>query len=142
MWDESRGLPKHISHYSGVDWDDDDHERPRRQTPTPGGAIAGFVLILVLTVIFASAGAPGVFLAFMVLMAIVSLVGGLAASEKEARRIRHAAWEKETARERLVEDVAYSVRESMKGTIKVRCRYCGGLNGEEDEKCESCGAPL
>lgn len=26
--------------------------------------------------------------------------------------------------------------------VKTRCRYCGALNEEHDEKCGSCGAPL
>lgn len=26
--------------------------------------------------------------------------------------------------------------------IRVRCRYCGSLNPQEDEKCIGCGAPL
>lgn len=26
--------------------------------------------------------------------------------------------------------------------IKVKCRYCGGLNSQTDEKCGFCGAPL
>lgn len=26
--------------------------------------------------------------------------------------------------------------------VKVRCRYCGGLVGEDDRRCPSCGGPL
>ncbi|HIH01701.1 TPA: hypothetical protein HA259_06475 [Thermoplasmata archaeon] len=26
--------------------------------------------------------------------------------------------------------------------VRVRCRYCGTLNGEHEEKCDSCGANL
>ena len=26
--------------------------------------------------------------------------------------------------------------------IRVRCGYCGSLNGEDDERCDSCGASL
>ena len=31
---------------------------------------------------------------------------------------------------------------AVKSTIKVRCTYCGTLNEEDAEKCESCGGPL
>lgn len=77
------------------------------------------------------------------LLAVISLIGGLAASKDEERR-RAMVEQREVEamdRDRLVEDITRSVKKSM-GFIKVRCRYCGGLNDEHDEKCESCGAPL
>jgi hypothetical protein len=29
-----------------------------------------------------------------------------------------------------------------RGLVKVRCRYCGGLGDEANDRCPSCGAPL
>ena len=31
---------------------------------------------------------------------------------------------------------------AVKSTIKVRCKYCGTLNEEDANKCESCGGAL
>lgn len=99
-------------------------------------------MIIVIALILAAAGLPGVFVGVMFLFAVIALIGGLAASKDEAdRRFAEELAEAE-ARERFVDDVANSVKERMTGMIKVRCRYCGALNGEHDEKCESCGAPL
>lgn len=54
--------------------------------------------------------------------------------------------EQKAERERAAEEArseAFAQRvASQNDGIKVRCRYCGALNDEHDEKCESCGAPL
>jgi hypothetical protein len=43
-----------------------------------------------------------------------------------------------TARQKEIEEIVKAV----KSTIRVRCRYCGTLNEEKANNCESCGANL
>jgi hypothetical protein len=45
---------------------------------------------------------------------------------------------REQDRKREIEEIVKAV----KATIKVRCRYCGRLNEEKANKCESCGGAL
>jgi RNA polymerase subunit RPABC4/transcription elongation factor Spt4 len=46
-------------------------------------------------------------------------------------------------RYRVLKRYAKSVVELRKdASVKVRCRYCGSLNADEAERCESCGATL
>ena len=49
--------------------------------------------------------------------------------------------------ERKVEKLQADFQEELEkkrqqDLIKVKCRYCGGLNSQTDEKCGFCGAPL
>lgn len=105
-----------------------------------------FIGVLILAVAFASfaasIGAPWFFViaAFVVPFLWVANVLIRRGVEEERRAEAQRAADEE--RERLKEEVAQSVKETMKGTIKVRCRYCGALHDESDEKCSSCGAPL
>jgi uncharacterized membrane protein len=46
----------------------------------------------------------------------------------------------EEQRKEQIEEIAKSIKDQM--TVKVRCRYCGSLNDENANKCESCGAAL
>jgi uncharacterized membrane protein len=46
----------------------------------------------------------------------------------------------EEERKEQIEEIAKVIKDQM--TVKVRCRYCGGLNDEKANKCESCGAAL
>lgn len=100
------------------------------------------VMMMFMSIVFASVGAPGLFAAFPLLMGLVFIVLGLAANDREKRLAEEERVRAEEERDRFKEEIAQSVKETMKGTIKVRCRYCGGLNDEHEEKCESCGAPL
>lgn len=115
-------------------------ERPRISTA------AIFVGVTIVAVVFASfaasIGAPS----FIIIMAFVmpffwvaNILIRRGIEEERKAKERRAAYEE---REQLKEEVAQSVRTSMKGAIKVRCRYCGALSDVHDEKCESCGAPL
>ncbi len=102
----------------------------------------GFVVFLVVVIVFATMGAPGFMLAVMIVGAVLFLIIGLVSSAIENEKIARAEEAEMEARERFKQEIAQSVKEKLDGTIKVRCRYCGALNGEDDEKCESCGAPL
>jgi RNA polymerase subunit RPABC4/transcription elongation factor Spt4 len=47
------------------------------------------------------------------------------------------------ARYAVLRRYASKVEELRKeSAIRVRCRYCGGLNAQDAEKCLTCGAPL
>lgn len=113
----------------------------------------GFVLMIGAAVFLSFMGAPGFFVGFAIFAAFLVLIGGFAGSISEDRRIMKALEAEEEAKaeaeaaeaeakERFKEEVAQSVKQKLEGTIKVRCRYCGALSDENDEKCESCGAPL
>lgn len=140
VWDDSEWGSGGFQ--SGVSFGRRRYEDRGRTPPTPAGAVGGFILIVVIALVLAAAGAPGLFVGMLFLFALIALVGGLAASKNEAERKYMEELAEDEARERFVDDVATSVKERMTGMIKVRCRYCGALNGEHDEKCESCGAPL
>lgn len=45
---------------------------------------------------------------------------------------------KQLARQQEIDDIVKAVKQ----TIRIRCRYCGTLNEESANKCESCGANL
>ncbi len=45
-------------------------------------------------------------------------------------------------RRQLRQDEIDQIVKAVKTTIRVRCTYCGTLNEEKADKCESCGAPL
>lgn len=97
---------------------------------------------MVMAFVFAGMGAPGLFVLFALLTGVIFLVFGFMTRGRAIERIAEAERAAEESRVQFREEVAQSVKESMKGTIKVRCRYCGGLNDEHDDRCESCGAPL
>lgn len=126
------------------DFMSDPRSRPNRgyQPKSAAGIIGVGILVMFMSIVFASAGAPGFFVAFPVLMGIVFIVAGLAANDREKRLAEEERVRAEEERDRFKEEIAQSVKETMKGTIKVRCRYCGALSDENEEKCESCGAPL
>ena len=115
------------------------------EAPRIGMAVI-FIVVIILALAFASfaasIGAPWFFVAFAFVAPFLWAVNVLIRRGAEEDRRAEAQRAADEERERLKEEVAQSVKETMKGTIKVRCRYCGGLNGEHDEKCESCGAPL
>lgn len=118
------------------------HRDARRRPPTTAGILVGGGAMFVAAIVFAGMGAPGEFVALVILGAVFFVVASLVAKGHEERLVAEERTLKEEERDRFKEEVARSVKESIKGTIKVRCRYCGGLNEEQDEKCESCSAPL
>ncbi len=77
------------------------------------------------------------FLAGIVCIALFFIV-----QRKEDEESAEIATSKEDAEERFKDEIADAVEKRMKGTIKVRCRYCGSLNDEGDVRCDSCGATL
>lgn len=104
--------------------------------------LLGGVLFVAMGFVFAGTGAPGI----MVLFPFAAGFLMIGYSFVHKRTVEERALEEERAaseaRERLRDEIAESVKERLKGDVKVRCRYCGALNDEHDDKCESCGAPL
>lgn len=59
--------------------------------------------------------------------------------EEEAAR----TWQQDIqARQELKQREIDEIVKAVKSTIRVRCRYCGTLNEETANKCESCGGSL
>jgi hypothetical protein len=97
----------------------------------------------VLVAILAGAsGAPGFFVAFALIAGLFSFIMYFPAQKSLEDEKARERLEYEERQKQLRTEVATTVKETLRSSIKVRCRYCGMLNGEEDERCESCGAPL
>lgn len=90
---------------------------------------------------------------FLGLLLIVgAITGKKAEAEAEIEQMRVAEFERteaerdwedavriaQTTRQKEVEEIIKAV----KTTIRVRCKYCGTLNQESANNCESCGASL
>jgi hypothetical protein len=58
--------------------------------------------------------------------------------EMSADEIGYDPLDRSEERQREIEEIIKAV----KTTIRVRCRYCGTLNEEKADECESCGASL
>jgi uncharacterized membrane protein len=56
--------------------------------------------------------------------------------EEEVARLETVEEEKKEQ----VEEIAKAIKDQI--AVKIRCRYCGSLNDESANKCESCGAAL
>ena len=106
-----------------------------------GFLVIGFLLIVV-AIAFAAMGAPGFMVLFEFLFSLVMFAGYFIAKSREQERIRREEMAAAEAREQLRNEVSEAVKETLKGAIKVRCRYCGSLNEENSSKCESCGGSL
>ncbi len=89
-----------------------------------------------------SNGAPGFFLLFAVLMAIMGIASAIASVGKQERLAQEKAAAELEAQERLRNEIADAVKQNLKSNIKVRCKYCGSLNDETATKCDSCGAAM
>ena len=136
MWED----PDRVS--GGIGTGYGDSSAPPIRTNTRAGAVVGFIALIGAAMFFAYLDAPGFFVGFAIFAAFVALIGGLVMSASEEQQIMRAEEAEAEAKERFKEEVAQSVKQKLEGTIKVRCRYCGALSDENDEKCESCGAPL
>jgi len=98
--------------------------------------------MMVMGIVFAGMGAPGLFVLFAFVAGLIMIAWFYFAREEEAELAEREAIASDEADERLRDEVAQAVKDSMKGAIKVRCRYCGSLNDEKANKCDSCGATL
>lgn len=95
-------------------------------------------------------GVGMIFLGIMMIGAALAAKKGADNAEDESLRAaqfekmeqqlewEEAARQRQREREREVQEIIKAV----KTTIRVRCRYCGTLNEEKANKCESCGAIL
>ena len=125
-----------------VSLDLDDDLRDHQGEGNPVGAVLGGVVFIIMAFVFLSLGAPGAFAAFMIVIGIIMIIGYKFEKDWQEDRWARRVVAYEEAQERIRRETVQTVKESLKGTVKVRCKYCAGLNDENDEKCESCGAPL
>lgn len=98
---------------------------------------------------------PGVGLGF-VFFGLILIIGSNSARkwviDQEESMEADAQWEEEEAartwqqdiqaRQELKQREIDEIVKAVKSTIRVRCRYCGTLNEETANKCESCGGSL
>ena len=114
------------------------------------GAILAFMGLLILSV---SAGVGVGFLLFGIFLMIGSYIadksdvewGSYGADDEAWSRIEDDLDQAQTypvAYEDLTKRQIDEIVKAVKATIRVRCRYCGTLNEEKANKCESCGANL
>ena len=118
-----------------------------------GMIVVGGLLVLIGVVLLS---ASGVVWGGVIFIGILMLVGALLArdwdyddaafsdldyqwqDEVESQSMNEELREINTARQKEIEEIVKAV----KSTIRVRCRYCGTLNEEKANNCESCGASL
>jgi ribosomal protein L40E len=114
----------------------------RRSGMTWVAAIIWAIIALAMGFFAVSQGAPGFFLLIAVLMAVFGIASAAASERQQQRAVEEKAAVELDAQERLRNEIAEAVKDSIKSNIKVRCRYCGSLNDETATKCDSCGATL
>jgi len=118
-----------------------------------GMIVVGGLLMLIGVVLLSASGVVG---GGVIFIGILMLVGALLArdwdyddaafsdldyqwqDEVESQSMNEEFREINTARQKEIEEIVKAV----KSTIRVRCRYCGTLNEEKANNCESCGASL
>ena len=118
-----------------------------------GMIVVGGLLMLIGVVLLSASGVVG---GGVIFIGILMLVGALLArdwdyddaafsdldyqwqDEVESQSMNEELREINTARQKEIEEIVKAV----KSTIRVRCRYCGTLNEEKANNCESCGASL
>lgn len=76
----------------------------------------------------------------MVILGLVFVALSIYVKRHEEAKAEQARIAEEERRTMYARNIASAMKPG--NGVKVRCRYCGALNGEHDEKCESCGAPL
>jgi len=103
-------------------------------TGISAGLGVGFVFIGIVMVVggATSAGKEGIDAVYE-----RSLADQFVQTEEEGE-LEDAIQARKVARQQEVEEIIRAVKQ----TIRIRCRYCGTLNEEKANKCESCGASL
>ena len=118
-----------------------------------GMIVVGGLLMLIGVVLLSASGVVG---GGVIFIGVLMLVGALLArdwdyddaafsdldyqwqDEVVSQSMNEEFREINTARQKEIEEIVKAV----KSTIRVRCRYCGTLNEEKANNCESCGASL
>lgn len=103
--------------------------------------ILGPLLVLSIAASNSSMEIPAIFVLFGICVSALGFVTiwlGLRRRESERSRAELAESLAQVEHEIQVKEIV----DAVKSTIKVRCRYCGTLNEEEERVCESCGGPL
>jgi len=131
---------------------------PERDINWIGMAFVGILLILTGMAALSTSGSLGagvIFLGFLMLIGsrtVKRWVEDVEASsdmdtdmdyewqqeEDDARAIEQELQARRAARQKEIDEIVKAV----KSTIRVRCQYCGTLNEETANKCETCGASL
>ena len=123
-----------------------------RDASWSGVAAVGSLLVIIGIFTLESSGALG---GGVILIGLIIVIGAGAgrkweSEEEDLFQEPEYYWEPDTYtkddinrfreqdRKREIEEIVKAV----KATIKVRCRYCGMLNEEKSNKCESCGGAL
>ncbi len=113
--------------------------------------VGGFFAFLGLVILSLSTGVGVGFLLFgIILMTGAYLAGreginwgGDAEDAEIWNRIEEDLWTEDSVETpNLTHQQIDEIVRAVKTTIRVRCRYCGTLNEEKANKCESCGANL
>jgi hypothetical protein len=91
-----------------------------------------FVFVAIIMIgMAAGSGAPGWFILVLFAMIVFVVLRFVIVSKSPPAET--------PAPQQVVKEVHV---ETIKETVRVRCRYCGSLNLETDTKCQSCGATL
>jgi rubrerythrin len=100
------------------------------------------IAMIVMSIVFGSLGIGCTVPVFAFIGGVICIVLFFIVRGKEEEEAEVRADAAQEAEKRFKDEIADAVKERMKGTIKVRCRYCGSLNDEEAHRCDSCGATL
>jgi hypothetical protein len=118
-----------------------------------GMAVAGALFLIIgVAMLSTSSGFGG----GVIFVGILMLIGARVARGWEKDDVVFSDldydWEKEMQSYSMDEHLAYRNEErqkeieeivkAVKATIRVRCKYCGTLNEEKSNKCESCGGSM
>jgi mannose/fructose/N-acetylgalactosamine-specific phosphotransferase system component IID len=111
-------------------------EMPEKGPAALLGVVVFVIIAMVMIAMVIGSGIGGSFVGLWIFALIVIVIFVIA---------RYAIAEKtpETSSGGESTNATREVRiETIRETVKVRCRYCGTLNLETDTKCQSCGGNL
>jgi hypothetical protein len=140
------------------EYNPDDHSIDSEHNPSwvgtaAVGAIMAFIGLLAMMI------SPGVGVGFLVIGVII-IIASYAAGNSDVdwgdywgdedqwpdyddSTYYEPDWKREArARQEMKQREIDEIIKAVKSTIRVRCQYCGTLNPESANKCESCGASL
>jgi len=132
--------PDHIQ--SGITLTPPMMSSSRSNEEKPEGLIVVGIMMFIMAIVLGANGAPGFMILFAFLFSFLLFFVYFIAKQRQADRYYQEQMEAQEAEDRLKEQIAQAVKESLRGNIKIRCRYCGSLNEDKAAKCESCGATL
>ncbi len=127
-------------------WDPPAARGNTKNQSSPSSLLITGVLVIVMGIVsaiaFESSGGPAEFGLVVIAIGVVLIIASPFVKQREEEQRLEMESTEELEEKRFKEEIAAAVQEKMKGMIKVRCKYCGSLNDETADKCESCGAAL